>query len=466
MGIVVLVLLAALLVAGLWLLVAGLRGDRVPEHAVCRACRFDLSGVEPVKCSECGVDLTAPKAVAVVRRRRNPRRAWAGGALALLAIAAPASLLIDAAISGRLSSHLPTPVLALEMQLLGEGTPAGVSKELFKRAAAGEVSDSTLRTVAIAITRMRSGVRGDGALEPALNGLVGDAAGKGLISKDLLAEHVVVPRLLEARTRERVSEGEPVLLGLVNYGDINRMPLDGVWIVSRRIVAVEVGGKVTPSAPASATQGEWISSYFATPASVVSVVRPGTVGSAAVPVVPALGPGRHRMRLHFRVEVFNGRGDTAPGSFDTSSEVDVEVVPKGQPTVPLSDDEELARAVKGLISLSLYRNPGGLNWSVGSGNGAGLYKRPAGFPEPQRLGGAWDIVFSVDGSEQKVGSVKLNWTSDGPKIHTWYRSGINGADGAARLNARLVPNTGLAAERPAIDVMPAGEILYENLPVR
>jgi hypothetical protein len=42
--------------AGLILLVLGVRGWRIDDHPVCRRCRFDLVGVYPAigACPECG----------------------------------------------------------------------------------------------------------------------------------------------------------------------------------------------------------------------------------------------------------------------------------------------------------------------------------------------------------------------------------------------------------------------------
>lgn len=463
MGIVVLVLLVALLVAGLWLLIAGLRGDRVPEHTVCRACRFDLRGVEPVKCPECGADLAAPRAMALVRRRRNSRRAWTGAVLTLLALAVPVALLIDAAASGRLSAHLPTPVLAFEMRLMGDRTPVSVTNELIKRCAAGEVSDSTLRTVAIAVTRMRSG---DETLAPALNALVGDATAKGLISKDVLAAHVVVPRLMETRVPERMHVGGTAIRAPVNLGDASRLPADGVWLVSRRIVAVEVNGKRLPSSSiATGNERQWLNTYSSVGTTTTHFDRPGGSDVQAVPMQPELPVGRHTVRLHFCIEVFRGAGDRNPGVVQASRDYDIEVLAKDEPLVRQFDDASLRRALTQMVQPDASRFRGSYGWSIGQGVTA-LPKDVLPLAASERVGGAWDVVFEVQGEEpQTVGRLKVSWKNGIPHVFTAYDSKLRLPAGVATVKVVLVPNGAFAAERDAIDVMPAGEIVYEDVPV-
>jgi predicted RNA-binding Zn-ribbon protein involved in translation (DUF1610 family) len=65
---------AAVLIS-LPLLLLGIRGRRVNEHPVCRACRFNLSGLAPVAlaCPECGASLASPRAIRVGERRRIAR---------------------------------------------------------------------------------------------------------------------------------------------------------------------------------------------------------------------------------------------------------------------------------------------------------------------------------------------------------------------------------------------------------
>src|SRR5690348_5115483 len=85
---VTLLLLPALaMLAGIALIVMGVRGRHVGDHPYCRKCGFDLFGVvERTHCPECGADVTAAKAVRIGSRVR--RRGILGGGIATTAIAA------------------------------------------------------------------------------------------------------------------------------------------------------------------------------------------------------------------------------------------------------------------------------------------------------------------------------------------------------------------------------------------
>lgn len=74
------------LIAGVVLLLIGLRGRRVGDHPHCRRCGFDLCG-RPVGthlCGECGASLDAPRAIEIGLRQRRP-------AIVLLGLIAVAS---------------------------------------------------------------------------------------------------------------------------------------------------------------------------------------------------------------------------------------------------------------------------------------------------------------------------------------------------------------------------------------
>src|SRR5687768_4721251 len=66
---------AALAAASLALLAYALRGRRVDDHPICRRCGFDLYGKPEGAsvCSECGADLSRPRAIRVGRREKRRR---------------------------------------------------------------------------------------------------------------------------------------------------------------------------------------------------------------------------------------------------------------------------------------------------------------------------------------------------------------------------------------------------------
>jgi hypothetical protein len=77
--------LTILLIAGLVLLIRGLRGRVIDDHPLCRACGFDLFGLPAgvTKCSECGADISGARATRIGHRQRRPGMALLGSLLIL-----------------------------------------------------------------------------------------------------------------------------------------------------------------------------------------------------------------------------------------------------------------------------------------------------------------------------------------------------------------------------------------------
>ena len=69
----------------------GRRGKRLDDHPTCRKCAYDLIGLLPdsTRCSECGADIKAKRAVRIGNRRRRPVLAWTG--LVCIFLSLPAS---------------------------------------------------------------------------------------------------------------------------------------------------------------------------------------------------------------------------------------------------------------------------------------------------------------------------------------------------------------------------------------
>jgi hypothetical protein len=71
---------AILWIVGTFLLIRGLRGRKVDDHPLCRRCGFDLIGLpaDVKTCSECGADVSSPRAIRIGHRKRRTGMAWAG----------------------------------------------------------------------------------------------------------------------------------------------------------------------------------------------------------------------------------------------------------------------------------------------------------------------------------------------------------------------------------------------------
>jgi predicted nucleic acid-binding Zn ribbon protein len=161
LSIAVLILPALLLVAGIVLTVRGLRGRRVDDHPHCRKCGFDLIGLpEGVnRCSECGADLTRPRAIREGRRQRRPV-ALVFGLSALLFVLGGIGLVAWSQIRN-LDEYrvMPAWYLLRQARYDGAAPPLPAWNELLRRLRADELSkDHTARAaeMALAIQQDRS----------------------------------------------------------------------------------------------------------------------------------------------------------------------------------------------------------------------------------------------------------------------------------------------------------------------
>jgi hypothetical protein len=139
------VILALLLVAGLAMLIGGLRGRRINDNPVCRGCGFDLLGIFPggERCPECGKALG--EAAVCVGKRERRRAALFGGAILTAGGVFVLGGLGAAAASGvNWNVYKPTPWLVRQAERGGPRGVAGAMEVLNDR-----LADDTLETAEI-----------------------------------------------------------------------------------------------------------------------------------------------------------------------------------------------------------------------------------------------------------------------------------------------------------------------------
>jgi len=80
-----------LLLVGIYLIAGGVRGRLRLSDPRCAKCSYDLRtfGERPVRCPECGNDLTVPGSVHYAERDRQPYKTYAGAMLVLAAVVIP-----------------------------------------------------------------------------------------------------------------------------------------------------------------------------------------------------------------------------------------------------------------------------------------------------------------------------------------------------------------------------------------
>lgn len=470
-GSILVVVLGLLACSGLVLVVAGIRGVAAPLRRECRACRFDLAGLpDATGCPECGASLSATKSIRLVSKARRPRWVLMGSAMVAVALVLPLTAVVDSLWTGRLSSSSPTWLLAAELHLMGWRTPQSVAKELASRAAAGEIGASTLGSLARAVSVMHEG-RG---VPDELSDLVGLAATSGCVDKETVARHMLASNLLDADVPVRMRPDDAIVRDLIHWWESNeRTPRDGVWWRRKRISAIVVDGCRYPSTvPASIEEvHRWAPMESRTPTCIMGTgMFPVVCDGPAVPAQPRLTPGRHHVTLEFQVEALNGLSDTKPGGVSASREYDVEVVAPNAPLVELVDDAEFMRQISDqLIPYVTAGNSTGVmpmcSVSVRSSATAPTRaKRPSG--KPPLVGGAWTVLLDTGGGPQSVGTFRVYWQSDGVAVAASAPKFLNIPPETRSCRVILRANELLAVSRKAIDVMPAGDIVFDNVPVR
>ena len=144
--IILLVMLGLTAAIGLLLCIWCLRGKRIDDHPVCRKCGYDLSGAtEPYdKCSECGADLTANRAIRIGNRKKRIGSAVVTGAVVLIAAVLFVMTMINAFGNSNLNAYKPFWLLKLEATSTVFGPNDQALDELLLRTQTGSLSAGRL----------------------------------------------------------------------------------------------------------------------------------------------------------------------------------------------------------------------------------------------------------------------------------------------------------------------------------
>jgi hypothetical protein len=143
------------LVGGVAMLWLGLRGRRVDDHPLCRACGFDLIGRPEGsdKCAECGADLTSPRAIRHGHRRRRPVMLTFGLVIVLLFVGVAGVIGWSRAREFDRYQVMPTWYLLREARDTSGGLPVAAWQELRRRLGNGKLSkDHNAAAIEAALT--------------------------------------------------------------------------------------------------------------------------------------------------------------------------------------------------------------------------------------------------------------------------------------------------------------------------
>lgn len=338
------VTMAVLVLGGTCLVLWGLRGKRLDEHPVCRACGFDLSGLRGERdagqsaraagpegirvCPECGRSLEHASAIIVGNRRRRPAAVLVGSVM-LLGGMIPAASVLPWLQTAWWIAHKPAWMLELDTYV-ASSTGTALS-ELARRRGAGELSDAALARVArhgLAIQKDRS-IPWDtrwGDL------IVAADAVQGLLMEEEIVGAIRNSVSVDAPMVDRCRVGDPLAL-------IYRVNIDRVVPIARLGVA-------------STARFRW-GGLQADSGLHTHELNAGSASVAISVYVPQLQPGTHEGTVTVTMTPFEGKEQKPFGeAWTITAPFSLSVLPRDAQIVTSVTNDNLLASVRRAVSLA------------------------------------------------------------------------------------------------------------------
>lgn len=208
MALIILALAASALLGAL-LVFQGFRGKPVPGTTVCRACRFDLSGLPAASaCPECGTPLSNP--TAIVPKRARSRLRISAGAFLLVPLLLAAVLATASLTKLNLNPYKPAWLLRAEAHGLSSSSTSAIT-ELLRRYRAGDFSVSDVKPIVLqALPRAETD---PATWNIAWSDLIALARVDGLVTDTQWTEYVFFAMNIDLTTRKVIRQGQHVPFG-------------------------------------------------------------------------------------------------------------------------------------------------------------------------------------------------------------------------------------------------------------
>lgn len=212
---IVLGILLCCLFVGTAAILIGRRGRLVDDHPICRRCGFDLFGSPgpAAVCSECGADLSQPRAVRRGNRARRPKWVWAG-----VFLAGPAALWLGgtaylAARGGRVVRYEPAWLLTREAFGADPGRRSGAIGELTARSASGRLAAGQVDAVTARVLDRQADPQTP--WDPRWGDFVESARASGRVPDAVWQQYLRQAVVLRLDVRPKVRLGDPVPMAVV-----------------------------------------------------------------------------------------------------------------------------------------------------------------------------------------------------------------------------------------------------------
>lgn len=436
---------AAALIVGLALLALGLRGRRIDDHALCRKCNFDLTGLSASgRCPECGSDLSTPHSTRTGNRRRRRAALIPGLLLTLAALGLGGALGWAKASAFNWNTIKPEWWLASDAHNAATSISDAALAEFASRLSAGKLSAP--RATSLANEALSRHADPDSAWSQGWAEYLELASFKNLLSDSQLAAYVRAIPILTMSGRPNAVQGQRWFLQL--HVRANRVAVQTRFILARRLLAFSIDGVAQKDTPPG-----------------TSLTALSGSGSSGIALPISATPGPHTITARWSLTVQEGYTQTTTplASWEQEFSIPLDILPPGTSTVTLLHDDTARPAIERCITTR--RN------SVSGTAGAALTVMGDIYFESPPIPMAFDVFWrypdgaAPDGLREVLLST-ITTTAGGGTFGNMYQGTLPPGFAADHVDIILRPSPAAAAETETLTQIWDGEITLRQVPVQ
>lgn len=449
-----------LVIGGIFLIRAGLKGRRINDHPICRRCRFDLIGLtgsnadpnsHPDRCPECGTSLAgttrrARRAIIDGERKRRWWAIWLGVVLLLGGLVTGFWLTYKPLAKFPWTTWAPDWVLAEMVDSPNTARADMVIREMFQRLQHDDLSRRSLgRSVRQILKR-----QADPATPwLAIGGTLVEAGrAKGFVTDDQWASYAANTYLIDVQFPDTIFQNRPMYYDLTvatRKGDLwmrgapPEVRLTAVIDEQYQLHGESMTSRISPSSPSSPAP----SRMFA--------------------FLPGLPPGTHEGRVDFDVQVFSLADRDLSGSPTkllarraVALPFTVDVLPADGETRLLVSPTEQEAAMRRCFDVDGL-TADSMNFDV-----CGLFEQLHVVRPP--VGYAFSVHLRTDTGETLL--AEISGTAGSEAYHRMVRRGpIVGLDHGRRVDIVFRPSVDVARSTKGLEEIWGEEIVVRNVPI-
>lgn len=404
--------MAMLMLAGVILLVLGVRGRRINDHPVCGKCRFDLFGnPKATGCPECGADLTANKATRIGVREKRRGMIVAAVLLLLIGVGGGGALGYFTNQDTDWQPYKPVWWLTFEANLSPGKTSDAALNELLKRVNSGDLNDAQMETlIADALANQVDLSR---TWQPTWGDFVEKHQADGKLDEELWKQYALnaLDSRVKLMVRPKIRIGDPVPYRWTNTGA--RVGTKCTLIVRSHGAMMQVESIQIKS---SIGGGSRLSNSSSGSSSSSSTLKPEEVAK--------LKPGAQKIThtVNYKVypnwEASRDDENAVLAEKTITLEAETEFANLNEPTARLIHDPQYEQAVRDTVKLRgvKFQKPSD-NSYYAKKNQREVEVRVAFSPRP--LDAAFEVIILHNDKEYKLSSIsspasgQTNWHTHG-----------------------------------------------------